>query len=993
MANQHGPGNEYFTSTLSFNRDIVPKNKLITAARAAKEAWRAAQTLINTYLRDGTIKEIVDDKKSWELFSADKAALDRILLDLKAALNDFETTRGLKGTFSLSESKAREYGVYIGEFFGEAGKLKELTKMINSLGGKITSDGRLQKVELPQGTKNPVTGADALRSVRTTFSNAMLAVKGSITSRGLNWDAYQMGSDEERAALRNQAVQIMRNEIAARPEVAKARYAGKEALARANVEATRQRMYEIIANNEEPILPATDVSKLSPKDKGDWIIYKKRWETNALNPAVLETGAYDKYRRKNMEMEADRKAKERFIEENPNSLIARKELAKLQTITNREEAARLFEAERTPGTPEFIAKEKRRLDRMVAYEDAQMEWAKNSKHPMAKALVRSIQKRRRNRTAGGRVLNKAMAVMRFGAIGIALSGIFTAVKAMVGFLSGLPAIGANVHEIRMRNARFNVKDGDAAAMVLQAQFMRLPEDVFSNALGTLSAMLAGPRSAENLDKILNILAPMSVNANGRTIEEALALFLHQKDNPVALLETTLSEAFDAYIKGRDELGQKVGQAAAGRSLSEKLNEASPAIALIFDAMTSGYYNADSSIQKRVNDYYAQGKDESGEIITWWDAVTKILFSSERAKAIKDLAPQNVRNIADDVHKLFNDVGTTIKGIWESLMINLLAKLEPVGLFAKSLLRWAITLPFIRDLIDPEYAASVDRETYEENETARERIESVLEGERIALGTYSQMLGIDQKNIPEMIETFKETGRLPRMFSDKGEQGFQQFLALILLQKGIKYKEDLIPKFDKEAENYENREQVHSVGGVSENVIQAESKKWIKDATKTYRENLEKVENLKTEEDWDSFINERKQSRIKDAKIKYSLWDMSDEDVWKSIAYPTGAYYEAYRKENPNIEPEFDFIDQFNTIKSDMLRILDAIPGILPASRYENMHAAYGSEAYGIMQKLIWELSQNGLLPVLASPETQYTCIFRPEMNTKCETLERLCENI
>lgn len=334
MANQHGPKSEYYTSMLSFNKDAVPKGKLLNAAQALGELQRDVQNLINVYVTKGTFKRILDGN-DWELFSADKNALDSILSDLKRELDEIERDCRLKGVFSLSKSSSKKYDVFKGEFFGEARKLKAMTVMINALGGRIVADGRIQKIELPQGAINPITGAQAIGSIRSTFGNELKNIKKFLVSKGIDWDAYRTGDDVERKALMNQAVQIERNEIAARPDIAQRRYSSKEQVARANADATSRRIDEIIANGEEPILPATDVAKLPPRDKSRWTAYRKHWETKTFDPVMMEMGAYDKLNKDEREKRAYEKAKERFIAANPNSQLAVNETLKRQNIAER----------------------------------------------------------------------------------------------------------------------------------------------------------------------------------------------------------------------------------------------------------------------------------------------------------------------------------------------------------------------------------------------------------------------------------------------------------------------------------------------------------------------------------------------------------------------------------------------------------------------------------------------------------------------------------
>jgi len=180
---------------------------------------------------------------------------------------------------------------------------------------------------------------------------------------------------------------------------------------------------------------------------------------DGASPASIEQLAQKRVAFRDRLKTADKSAKQKYIEENPHSLLAMEEMQRIQKINNRADKERIAKAERTPGTPEYNARVGRGLDNSVAQENAQLAWAnkkENRNLPIAQALRRSIKARRRNRTAGGRLLNKAMAGARAQAVGAALSIIGAAVSAMVKFLSQLPAIAANVHRLAAKEARYNV---------------------------------------------------------------------------------------------------------------------------------------------------------------------------------------------------------------------------------------------------------------------------------------------------------------------------------------------------------------------------------------------------------------------------------------------------------------------------------------------------------------------------------------------------------
>jgi hypothetical protein len=506
--NQHGPKSEYYTSSLSFNEGAIPEGSLLNAAQALKESLRDVKDLINVYVKDGTVKKM-QKGNSWELFSADKNALDKILPDFKAALDEIEQYRKLEGTFSLSGSSPKKYDVFSGEFFGDARKLKELSATVDLLGGRVSSDGRVQKIELPQGAVNPVTGAEAIRSVRSTFGNAKAGIKSFLASKGIGWDEYKNATDTVREALMDQAFQIERDEIASRPDVAERRYAGKEKVARANADATGRRIDEIIANNEEPLLPATTSAKLRPKDKARWAAYKKHWEMRAVTPGMLETAASDRLSQR----VALNKAEVAWAKKHKEDPLAK---AILRNDRNRR------------GKPHGPLK-------------------------------------------GSRTLSRALHSIRATAVGTLLGTIAAAVGAMVKFLSSLPSIAGNIHKMATTGERFNIPTHKLDQYGTMAKAMGKDATAFETSLSVVYDKLGSIMDGDIGGALKNTAALSGLVGNGAT-NAMVDYFTQKSKDPSGTMHAMFNDLMKASFLGMTMLSPKAGSVDYSTAFSRNLRQ-------------------------------------------------------------------------------------------------------------------------------------------------------------------------------------------------------------------------------------------------------------------------------------------------------------------------------------------------------------------------------------------------------------------------------------
>jgi len=628
MANQHGK-KQYYSSTVAFDINAIPKGKLLTAADSLKEALRDVQNLVNVYIREGAVKQ-QKGTQTFELISKDQAELDKVLFDLDKALKQIESARGFEGLFSLTNSVPKSYKTFSGEFFGDKLRLKALTRLIESLGGSITQDGRVQRIALPQGAINPITGKEAIASVRQSFKNESTGIKKFLTSKGINWDEYLNGTDSVRKAFMNQAMRLEREEIASRPDIAARTYASKESVARANAEATSRRIDEIIANNEMPMLPATTASKLSPQDKARWDAYKKHWEMQAVTPAMVRTSVED------------------------------------------------------------------RLNRRTMSNEAALAWAKkNKKNPIAKAII----KNNRNKTAGGRLLNKALSAVRFGAIGMLLSAITTAVGMMVNFLKALPALAEDVRKMSNKGAKLGVTDERLQQFQsLEGRLGGLSEGAIGEYLYSIHNKLVDPVTGGDIAGMVGKIAPLNAALpNNEALISRMAQYsIGQYTDTDALGIDILDVILGTSLQGKTLFRKDLDWADAMRFNAQTLGRTAGNEDLIYtllDALQNpGLISAEK--QKQI---ISVARGESQEINNnlikggkVFDAIMAAIDGDSSALKPRDTATVVEWKAAEEVAAQWRDLASTFREIGKGILVSIAATLSNILTFVEGIARGVLS---------------------------------------------------------------------------------------------------------------------------------------------------------------------------------------------------------------------------------------------------------------------------------------------------------------
>jgi len=916
MANQHGQ-RTYYSSQLSFNADAASAGKLLNAAHSLKEALRDAQNLINVYTKDGAIKK-QKDKQAFELFSDSKAELDRLLPDLGAALKNIEAVHDLRGLFSLNgtpvnsvpaesmhaiSSAAKPYDTLSAEFFGPDSELKKYASLIKSLGGSISAKGRLQHIELPQGAINPVTGKPAIKSLRGSFRNYARGRKDYLTSKGLSWEEYQNGTDATRKNILEKAMQFEKEEFASRPDIAEKSYASKERVARANADATERRIDEIIANNERPVLPATTVAKLSPEYRAKWTAYVKHWQMQSVTPEMAKTAFYDRQDAK----ERDSEIKKQYIKEHPESDLARKEALRLINIASREEKARLLKAERTPGTPEFQAAAERRLDRNAATDEAEVRWAKkHRRNPMAKAIL----KHNRNKTAGGRALNKALAVARAGAIGMVIGVIATAVNAMVKFLSLLPDIASSVRKVATKGAQYNISEelmNDYSAL---GEAVGLGRNVFSTVQGSIHSQLSSITNSD-INTAITKIAPLSAVAQGKSTNEIVSYFTGKAENPDAVMRSVASDVMKATFLGKTVLR---GGFSPNAAFSRNVADAEDAFGM--GEMLSRLFEKWKSLSGTDPELYEKIRNET---IAGGDYIQLMIDAFKPPVTKQDVAGAVQYERGKEVADNFQDLKANYEEIRDGILIKILSYMEPIANFLRSILAGVLEFLDKHTPLAGQFTETLNTiygENAAKNQSMVEMNDAVLQAAEIRAVELRKVYGFTDKTKREKAIWDFEKGILPEGMSWKDASAY--FGAERLLSYAQGKREELLSD-----EAWEGKK---LVSGVTSNAYGNDIYTYSSQAMNEYTNRMDKVilehGTSKAELEATKLAAQKRIKEIEDHPVwedaKYGIIAFGQENGGNGV--PSGITKETYRSAGEEMRGLKDFVSSITSVLAEMEKL-------------------------------------------------------------------------
>jgi hypothetical protein len=226
------------------------------------------------------------------------------------------------------------------------------------------------------------------------------------------------------------------------------------------------------------------------------------------SPATIEERARAQVARQANLKDAKRAAIDDYIKEYPDSQLAIEEAIKTQKVTNREEKAKLLDAERTPGTYEFQEKIFRGLKAEEAREDSIEKFI--DQNPNSRLAVRKRQQTWAKRVQkakqfGGRAVHAARNAVTL-AVGTILSVITTGVALLAKSYQVITQIGSDVRKRALNEAKFNfAPDTVRGFEIFAAERGGMDKDLLVRAAGGIQTAWSTPLNYA--DSGFNQLAP------------------------------------------------------------------------------------------------------------------------------------------------------------------------------------------------------------------------------------------------------------------------------------------------------------------------------------------------------------------------------------------------------------------------------------------------------------------------------------------------------
>jgi hypothetical protein len=389
---------------------------------------------------------------------------------------------------------------------------------------------------------------------------------------------------------------------------------------------------------------------------------------DGASPATVAERATARVARAATIEDATIQAENEFIKNNPTSNLAVKKAIELQKATDREEKQRILAAERDHRTPEFREKENRRLDARKARDDATLAWArKNIGHPMARAIIRS----RRNRTFGGRLLNRAIDSTKMAAVRTVIGVIAAGVGVMIKFLSHLPAVASNIHKLANKGVLFDLPTGklEQFRTLSRAVVGNDSTELIQNFMGSVHTRLTGVTTG-NVDAVLGAFAPITalVGERGKSVNAITSYFTHPQNNSVDDVRTAMMhDLFVSSFLQNTLTGRAPTELAAFKTNSPLLRESigQEGLQWSLGLMTRWSQIRDDAERNRIKNAVIAGGD-----------IEKLMadyLGMERSA--QDNASPITYNRALDVGNVIRETAANLKSSLEGILISILAAAE------------------------------------------------------------------------------------------------------------------------------------------------------------------------------------------------------------------------------------------------------------------------------------------------------------------------------
>jgi hypothetical protein len=483
--------------------------------------------------------------------------------------------------------------------------------------------------------------------------------------------------------------------------------------------------------------------------------------------------------------EVQEQAKQDFIKANPTSIIAYEEVAKQQKINNRADKARLLEAERTPGTPEFQARVQRGLDKRIAQDKVAVEWAKkNRDKPLAKAILK--QNRRKTRT--GRALEKAGAAARATVTGAVISGILGAVSTAVKFLSQLPAIAENVHRVAIKGQTYNMTEQKVREYEAIEKSARLDSGAFSSVFGGMVSTLSDIVTGGMPDTISKVVTFLSIA--GQSPIDAIVKYTTGTDKDV---EKLFREMFNSALRISFQ-GKDTTHRSGGLSFSAALAENAQVMEKAFPGMGGILHGFGNAAEKYLTKTQLEEAKNSGDIFGYL-----VNALGESASISAQTATNVEHHEADRVAGVFTNVATVLTNIKDGILTQILAALEPLASWLMVIAKGILANPVFDGRFD-SLVSSLDAADNEKNVAALAANEIYLKTLEASVPALAAKLGYaTPEQRQDIVHRFERFGEIPS--SVFTQEQFDEFFNYIGQEQSLKVARETNKKLNYEIDKF------------------------------------------------------------------------------------------------------------------------------------------------------------------------------------------------
>ena len=360
--------------------------------------------------------------------------------------------------------------------------------------------------------------------------------------------------------------------------------------------------------------------------------------------------------------DAAQKSVERHYAQESERAVARQEILDAQARMKEQKIL-----ENTPNTPAFHRKAQERLDRRKANYDENLAWAReNKKHPVGKAIIRA----HREKSFGGRILNRAGTALRGMAISAVLSAIGAAVGAAVKFLSQLPAVASDVRKIAIKGAGFNLTEGQLKQYGAIGNVIGMGDkgEGFQNMFAAIQGRLGSIMTADP-EGTIGKLAAMSSLTTGRSIQESVKYFTGISSDPEKLAKAYINDMMRASFAHK-AVGKNPTDFGAAYNDNREIGEALFGSGALTDALVQYFQNNMVTAGKADGIRKEMMGNSNADFLDLFYAALNPLDQQRVSGNISNANANQVKGAADS---LINDA-TAVK---DGLLAKIVALLEPL----------------------------------------------------------------------------------------------------------------------------------------------------------------------------------------------------------------------------------------------------------------------------------------------------------------------------